>query len=121
MCLLTQGVGVQNRAADNPSSHVEWSRPLTEKYKGHARHESPKCCHECAGHQQVTGGPLTRVLGSTNGSCDIYWHPWVGINIKHLGDSEYRHDQELGIDWVPTLKETSLVCHSAPVQEGLRT
>ena len=63
-------VGVQNRAVDHPSGHVKWSPPLTEKYKGHARHESPKCCHECTGHQQVAGGSLARVLGSTNGSCD---------------------------------------------------
>ena len=45
------------------------------------------------------------------------WAP----NIKHLGGSEYRHDQELSVDWVPAPKETSLVCHSAPIQEGLRT
>ena len=104
-----------------PFWHVEWSPPLTEKYKGHVRPESPKHCHEHAGHQQVTGSLLARVLGSTNGSCDIYWHPWVGADIEHLGGSAYRHDQELGIDWVPALKETSIVCHSTPVQEGLRT
>ena len=69
----------------------------------------------------MAGGPLTRVLGSTYSSCDIYWHPWVGANIKHLSSSPYRHDQELGVDWVPALKETSLLCHSASVQEGLRT
>ena len=72
MCLSTQGVGVQNRAADHPSGHVKWSLPLTEKYKGHVRHESPKSRCECAGHQQVTGSSLARVLGSTDGSCDIY-------------------------------------------------
>ena len=52
---------------------------------------------------------------------DIYWLPWMGTNIKHLGGSVYRQDQELGIDWVPDLKETSLVCPSASVQEGLST
>ena len=116
-----QGVGVQNRAEDHPSGHVEWSSPLTEKYKGHMRHESPKHRHEHTDHQQVTGSSLARVLGSTNGSCDIYWHPWVVTNIKHLVASAYRHDQELSIDWVLGLKETSLVCHSAHVQEGLST
>ena len=50
MCLLTQGVGVQNRAADHPLSHVEWSLPLTEKYKGHTRHES----QSAAANVQVT-------------------------------------------------------------------
>ena len=45
----------------------------------------------------------------------------MGADIEHLGSSEYRHDQEFGIDWGPALKETSLVCHSAPTQEGLRT
>ena len=119
VCLSVQGVGVQNRAADHPSGHVEWSPPLTEKCKGHTRHKSPKCHCECAGHQQVAGGSLSRVLSSTNGSCDIYWHPRVGADIEHLHGSIYHHDQELGIDWVPALKETSLVCHSAPVQEGL--
>ena len=72
-------------------------------------------------HQQIAGGPLARVLGSTYGSCDIYWRPWVDADIEHLGSSAYRHDQELSVDWVPALKETSLVCHSAPIQEGLRT
>ena len=67
-----QGVGVQNRAADHPLSHIEWSPPSTEKYKGHARHESPKYRRKCAGHHQNTGSSLAWVLGSTNGSCDIY-------------------------------------------------
>ena len=88
-----------------------------EKYKGHVRHELPNA----AANTQVAGGSLARVLSSTYGSCDIYWRPWVGADIEHLGGSEYRHDQELGVDWVPVLKETSLVYHSAPVQEGLRT
>ena len=96
-----------------PFQHVE--------YKGHVRHELPLRRRKCTGHQQIAGGSLARVLGSTYGSCDIYWCPWVGADIKHLGSSAYRHGQELGVDWVPTLKETSLVCHSAPVQEGLRT
>ena len=47
--------------------------------------------------------------------------PWVGADIEHLGGSENHHDQELGVDWVPALKETSLVCYSTPIQEGLRT
>ena len=34
-------VGVQNRAAEHPSGHVEWTPPLIEKYKGHVRHELP--------------------------------------------------------------------------------
>ena len=92
---------------------------VREKCEGHTRHKSPKCHCKCAGHQQVAGGSLARVLSSTNGSCDIYWHPWVGADIEHLHGSVYHHDQELGIDWVPALKETSLVCHSAPIQEGL--
>ena len=51
-----QGVGVQNRAADHPLSHVKWSLPLTEKYKGHMRHELPKRHCEPAGHHQIAGG-----------------------------------------------------------------
>ena len=97
------------------------TKPLNRKYKGHARHKLPKRHCECVGHQQIAGGPLARVLGSFNASCDIYWHPWVGADIKHLSSSTYHQNQELGVDWVPALKETSLVCHSAPIQEGLST
>ena len=50
-----QGVGVQNRAADHPLGHIEWSPPSTKKYKGHARHELPKYHWERKGHHQVTG------------------------------------------------------------------
>ena len=57
-CLSAQGVGEQNRAVDHPFGHVELSPPLTEKYKGHMRQESPKCHCERAGHQQVTGRSL---------------------------------------------------------------
>ena len=37
----------------HPLGHVEWSLPLTEKYKGYVRHELPKHCCECAGHHQI--------------------------------------------------------------------
>ena len=77
---------------------------LKEKYKGHGETRVTQCHRECTGYQQVAGGSLARVLGSTYGSCDIYWHPWVGTDIEHFGGSEYRHDQELGVDWVPALK-----------------
>ena len=70
---------VQNRAADHPSGHVKWSPPLTEKYKCHARHGSPKCHRERAGHQQVAGGSLARVLGSTKGNCDIWIFENIGV------------------------------------------
>ena len=114
MPIRTRGRSTKQQWTTLPARRVEPA--LKEKYKGHARHR-----HERAGYQQVTGGSLARVLGSTYSSCDIYWCPWVGADIEHLSGSEYRQDQELGIDWVPVLKETSLVCHSAPIQEGLRT
>ena len=67
-------------AVDHPLGHVEWSSPLTEKYKGHPRYKSPKCHSEHAGHHQIAGSSLARVLGSTNGSCDIYSEKEISTN-----------------------------------------
>ena len=97
------------------------ARPQQKSIKVTRDTSHPSSTTKHAGHHQIAGGSLTRVLGSTNGSCDIYWRPWVVADIEHLGGSVYRQDQEFGIDWVPALKETSLVCHSSPVREGLST
>ena len=91
-------------------------------YKGHTRHELPNF----AANAQVTNRLL--VAHSPEYSVPLMaavtfigvpgWAPISNISaVAHIAMIR----KELGVDWVPALKETSLVCHSTPIQEGLRT
>ena len=46
---------------------------------------SPKRRRECAGYQQIAGGSLARVLGSTYGNCDI----WVCNRLMALEEAHF--------------------------------
>ena len=90
----TNARGRSTKEGSGPPSQPHRVEPaLTEKYKGHARHELPKHCHKHAGHHQITGGWLAQVLSSTNGSCDIC--VYGGIWIQNLRLTLVRRSREI--------------------------